>query len=65
VSLYDIQTAMEAAAQAVVTLPAEQWPGWVAYLLEALDGYTSDTEYQAVLEALGRDISTRLEAGRW
>ena len=56
--------AMETAAQAVRTLPPEQWAGWVTWLLEALDD-EGDPAFRACLESVRDAITTRLERGGW
>ena len=61
----EIQTQLEQVADLIATLPPAQWPGWIVYLLEALDGKASSAEYQATLEAIRSDITTRLNEGRW
>jgi hypothetical protein len=55
----------ETAARTIAELPVYGWPGWVAYVLEVLDGEADDAEYRQVLERLRVAITTRLEAGRW
>lgn len=70
-----VQETVERAAQAVSTLPPEQWPGWVTYLLEALDSemtkrpwraaeYGRDAQHR-LLSDVKTSIETRLDAGRW
>jgi hypothetical protein len=61
----EIQTQLEQVANSIATLPPAQWPGWIVYLLETLDGKASNAEYQAALEAIRNDITTRLNEGRW
>lgn len=49
----------------------DRWPGWVCYLLEALEVKAMDIDrdhprqYEAFLPRLELVIETRLEAGRW
>ena len=61
----EIQAQLEQIANSIITLPPAQWPGWIVYLLEALDGKASNAEYRAALEAIRSDITTRLNTGRW
>ena len=61
----EIQIQLEQVASSIATLPPAQWPGWIVYLLEALDGKASNTEYQATLETIRSGITTRLNEGRW
>jgi hypothetical protein len=55
----------EQTAAAIARLPVEQWPGWVTYILEVLDGKTDLELYEWFLEQLCKDIAARLKIGRW
>ena len=63
--LHEIQAAMEQAANLLATRPADQWAGWVVYLLEALDDKTDADTFAAVLRGVQDGIATRLEAAQW
>ena len=47
------------------TRPAEQWAGWVGYLLEALDEHAQAADFEDVLRGVQESTTTRLEAGLW
>jgi hypothetical protein len=64
-NLTAIRATMEAAAQTVATLSPDLWPGWVVYLLEALQERTTADRYRAMLRDVAGDIVGYLEAGRW
>jgi hypothetical protein len=55
----------EQTAVAIARLPVEQWPDWVTYILEVLDGKTDLELYEWFLERLCKDITARLNMGRW
>lgn len=73
--LSDVKEKVEQAAHAIATLPPTQWPGWVTYLLEALDDELSKADWRAaeysrdaswrLLDAVKASIEIRLDAGRW
>ena len=62
-SLTEVQEKVEAAVEAIATLPHGQRAGWICYLLEALDTYND--VYHFLLEAVAENINTRLNEGRW
>jgi len=57
------------AADAIEALPVDQWPGWIAYILEDLDarlyGKHLDTERGKTLERVANALHMRLSLGRW
>jgi len=55
----------EQTAAAIADLPIEQWPGWVTYILEVLDGKADPELYEWFLEQLCKHITARLNKGRW
>ena len=55
----------ERMAAAIADLPVEQWPGWVKHILEALDGKADPELYEWFLDRLRKDLTTRLNVGRW
>jgi hypothetical protein len=56
---------VERMAATIAALPAQQWPGWLKYILELLDGQTDPEFYEWSLERLGQEIAARLKMGRW
>ena len=63
--LQDVQAGVETAAQAIAELPADQWGGWVIYLLEALQDKGTVKEYTEFLETLQGEIGGWHESARW
>lgn len=73
--LSSVQVTVDRASLAIATLPVEQWPGWVTYLLEALESEMEKQDWRAaeygrdaqwrLLEAVKASLETRLDAGRW
>jgi len=70
----EIMAKCDAAAEAIATLPVEQWPGWAVYLLEALDtkardqGHRADVLFGAstyILGQVGEALKTRQKTGLW
>ena len=64
-----IREEMERVGELLAELPVNQWPGWVLYLLEVLDGQANESgeqyDYLETLIRISGDIATRLELGRW
>ena len=62
-----VQSAMHTSAMALAHLPSEEWPGWVAYLCEALEeaAQTQDYDTDAVVRAIVDLLQERLERGSW
>lgn len=52
-------------ADAISGWPAEQWGGWVVYLLEALQHKSDPELYNGFLERLHDHIGDRLRDGEW
>jgi hypothetical protein len=55
----------ERMAVTIAVLPVQQWPGWIKYILELLDGQTDPGFYGWFLERLDKEIAARLKEGRW
>ena len=66
-NLHAVQSKVEAAAQAVATLSAGQWPGWAIYLLENFDNElrAAGEDPRPILEAVHQALEVRLALGRW
>lgn len=61
-SKYDpIMTAVNTAVTELENLPAEERPGWLAYLFEALE----EAEGEQALETARDMLQQRLERGGW
>mgnify|MGYP000883629492 CR=1 FL=1 len=65
----DIMAALDAAAAEVVMAPLSAWPGWIVYLLEALEALDADAvatgDDDETLESVRGAIAGRLARGRW
>jgi hypothetical protein len=53
---------MEKHEQDMGNISPAEWPGWIAHLLEAIEGKTSEEEHRAVLQTLQNAIVDRLGA---
>lgn len=64
-----VQSAMHTAATALVHLPPEEWPGWIIYLCETLEGAAESQTGADNLDAMMREIVDRMQArlarGNW
>lgn len=56
---------LENAAEAVAQTERRLWPGWICYVLEALEDYVSAGDYLDFLRSVQEDVALRLELGRW
>lgn len=63
--LTEIQGHVEQAATAIATLPPEEWPQWVVYLLETLQEKTTSGSFYSVLLDVEDAVSERIKAGQW
>jgi hypothetical protein len=59
-----VQAHLEVALEGFEAMETARWAGWVAYLLEGLDGM-QPSKIEDVLRDVKRDIETRLALGRW
>ncbi|MBN1486664.1 MAG: hypothetical protein JW981_03415 [Anaerolineae bacterium] len=57
-----VQSAMHTAASALVHLPVEQWPGWVAYLCETLVAAARDQGIEVDADELLRKIADEIQS---
>jgi hypothetical protein len=65
-SLTDVEETIEQAAEAVAALPFQEWPGWVIYLMIALEEkHPPEAVTQENLEAVQAAIEDRLREGHW
>jgi hypothetical protein len=62
-----VQSAIHTAAVALAHLPEEEWPGWIAYLLQALEEVGGDEvdDLDSVLEETLALLQARKEQGGW
>ena len=60
-----VQAAMETAAAELAGMKPENWPGWVAFLLELLQDRTNAGHYREMLVSLQWYIAARLQDGTW
>jgi hypothetical protein len=66
--LTDVQATCETAADAIATLEMSQWPGWIGYILEALDDVKTERlegEFEYHLAKMRDMLNTRILEGRW
>ena len=57
---------LDSAAEALTMSDASNWAAWMCYFLQALEYKSANREnYEAGLEDLRREITTRLDKGRW
>ncbi len=74
-NLSEVRVTLDAAAQAIAMQPTGSWPGWVTYLLKALEEQIAMQDQQKILDHryaqrwvlndIKQNIETRLDAGRW
>lgn len=65
-ALTDVEEAVEQAAEAVATLPFQDWPGWITYLMIALEEeHPPEAVTRENLEAVQAAIEDRLREGHW
>jgi N-glycosylase/DNA lyase len=61
-----ICNALDSAAETMTLREEAHWAAWLRYFLQVLEQNAgSNRAYQAFLERLQGDISSRLESGRW
>ena len=52
----EIMDTLKSAARLIQTKNSGHWPGWILYLLEALQGHTDQVTFQGVLRELRHDL---------
>jgi hypothetical protein len=64
-----IRCLLDDVALLLTSLPPQEWPRWINYLLRALNWLATERDeerlYEAALTALLNDIQTRQTSGRW
>ena len=55
----------EMATEAIFQLDPQEWPGWITWMLEALDDVLPELETIDLLSTVRNEIDQRLETGNW
>lgn len=63
----EIRQHMDAIGQLFAERPADQWAGWLVYLLEVIENRQGidERDFIGTLMDLQSDVELRLETGRW
>lgn len=60
-----IITCLNAAMDDIATLDVKGWPGYITWMLEAMDDLCDEPTTIELLDSVKKDIDVRLVEGRW